>query len=136
MGRSACLKVGTALSARPFVAGWYGTDVIWRMPLDLTNAWNSSETNCTPLSLMICSGIPNLANKSLRWSNLKWWNYPKSLPATCCVHRQPLLYPVIETSQEQCISLESRSGHGMNSLFWVENGSEGLVVVMSVNRLP
>ena len=68
MGCNACLKVCTALSARPFVAGWCGADVIWRMPLDLKNAWNSSETNCAPLSLMICSGIPNLANKSHRTS--------------------------------------------------------------------
>ena len=68
MERNACLNVYTALSARPFVAGWYGADVIWWMPLDLTNAWNSSETNCAPLSLTICAGIPNLANKSRRTS--------------------------------------------------------------------
>ena len=68
MERNACLNVCTALSARPFVAGWYGADVLWRMPLDLTNAWNSSETNCAPLSQTICSGIPNLANKSRRTS--------------------------------------------------------------------
>ena len=66
MEPNACLKVCTALSARPFAAGWYSADVIWRMPLGLTNAWNFSETNFARLSLTICSGIPNLVNKSLR----------------------------------------------------------------------
>ena len=64
MAHNAFLKVCTVVSAIPFVAGWYGAEVIWQMPLDLTNAWNSSETNCEPLSLTICSGIANLANKS------------------------------------------------------------------------
>ena len=62
----ACLKVCTVLSAGVFVAGWYGADVIWRILLDLTSARNSSETNCVPLSLKICSGIPNVANKLRR----------------------------------------------------------------------
>ena len=72
MERNACLKIFTALSARPFVAGWYGADVIWRMPLDLTNAWHSSEKNCAPLSLTICSGISNLANESRRTSMVEY----------------------------------------------------------------
>ena len=42
--------------------------------------------------------------------------------------RALILYLVIETSQEHSIALESRSGHGRNSLLWVENGSEMLVV--------
>ena len=42
--------------------------------------------------------------------------------------RTLILYLVIETNQEHCIVLESCSGHGRNSLLWVENGSEGLVV--------
>ena len=44
MENKACLKVCTPPppSAIPFVAGCYGADVIWRMPFDLTNAWNVS----------------------------------------------------------------------------------------------
>ena len=59
-------EVTKDISARPFAAEYYGTDVIWRIPLGLTNAWNSSETNFAQLSLTICSGIPNMVNKSLR----------------------------------------------------------------------
>lgn len=44
-------------------------------------------------------------------------------------------YLVIEISEEQCIALESGSGHDRNSLIWVENGTEGLWSVMSVSRL-
>ena len=31
-------------------------------------AWNSSEANCSPVSLTICSGIFNLANRSRKTS--------------------------------------------------------------------
>ena len=70
MERHACFKICTNLSARPLVAGCYGADVIRRIPLDLMKAWNSSELTCGPLSLTICSGIPNLANRSCRTSKV------------------------------------------------------------------
>lgn len=67
---NACLNVCTDLSTRPFIARRYAANIIWRIPLDLTNAWNSSDRNCEPLSPLICSEIPNLAKKASRTSGV------------------------------------------------------------------
>lgn len=58
----AFLKVYTNISAKPLVAGWYGVEVICLTPFSFMNFLNSSETNCHPLSVHICSGNPFLEN--------------------------------------------------------------------------
>ena len=57
-------------------------------------------------------------------------HFKKQLSTNCIAVLGPtlILYLVIETSQEQCITLESRNAHGRHSLLRVENGNEELVV--------
>ena len=57
----AILKVCTALSASPFVAGWYGADVRYRIPFRLVNSLNSLLVKHVPLSDTIISGRPCVA---------------------------------------------------------------------------
>ena len=56
--RRACLNVCTKRLASPFVAGWYGADLMCLIPLLLMKARNSVAMNCGPLSLTSCSGKP------------------------------------------------------------------------------
>ena len=62
------LKVWMNRSANPFVAGWYGADLKYLIPLRLINVANSSEENWLPLSDTICAGIPLRENIDLRTS--------------------------------------------------------------------
>ena len=64
--RSAFLRVCTALSAKPFVAGWYEADVICLMPFLFKNVRNSALVNAAPLSDTTVSGKPCIANTDLR----------------------------------------------------------------------
>ena len=52
------LKVWTALSARPLVAGWYGAEVLCRIPLRRMNSSNSELVKADPLSDTNSSGMP------------------------------------------------------------------------------
>ena len=57
----------------------------------------------------------------LRWK-------PRQSVSIAVLGHALVLYVVVETGQEQCIALESRSSHGRNSLLLVENGGEGVMV--------
>ena len=74
------------------------------------DAWNTSDES-TPIS----------------WSSFCWRGGRDSQSALQC-SVVLILYLLIKTSQERCISLGSRSGNGRNPLLWVENGSKGLVL--------
>ena len=74
------------------------------------DAWNTSDES-TPIS-----------RSSFCWRG----NRDSQSALQCSVVL--ILYLLIKTSQEQCISLGSRSGNGRNPLLWMENGSKGLVL--------
>ena len=57
------LKDCPKLSAKPFVAGWWGAEVRCLMPFFLMKVWNSSPVNWLPLSLTSCGGRPVRAKK-------------------------------------------------------------------------
>ena len=57
-----CLKICTALSARPLDDGWYGATRRCFTPLRWQNWQNSSAAKWGPLSDTTDSGMPNLAN--------------------------------------------------------------------------
>ena len=63
--RRACLNVCTKRSAIPFVAGWYGADLMCLIPFLLMNVRNSSAVKWGPLSLTNCSGKPCVAKSFL-----------------------------------------------------------------------
>ena len=56
------LKIWTARSANPFVAGCYGAEVRCLIPLRLIKTQNSSLVKTLPLSETRISGKPNVAN--------------------------------------------------------------------------
>ena len=61
----AVLKIPTALSARPFPAGWYGEVVICSIPFAEQNVLNSRDVKVGPLSDTIWSGSPCVLKISL-----------------------------------------------------------------------
>ena len=58
-------SLASARSANPFVAGWYGAEVIRLIPFIFKNVWNSSLVKAVPLSDMTVSGNPWVAKVDL-----------------------------------------------------------------------
>ena len=78
--RSAFLSVYTALSAKPFVAGWYGAEVICLTPFLFKNVRNSALVKAVPLSDTTVSGNPCVANTDLRTER----TFPELVEDTMC----------------------------------------------------
>ena len=61
---------------------------------------------------------------------------PRQFISVAVLGRVLILYLVVKNCQKHCIALESRSGHSRNSLLWVKNRSEGLVVCKECELPP
>ena len=112
------LKVCTALSARPFEAGWYGATFWWAIPFSPTNFWNSALVKTVALSETITRGNPKIEKIFLSFSMVEtevvldiMWTSNHLLCASTTTRN---IFPRKGPAKSMCIRDQGRSGqcHG------------------------